>query len=333
MPPTRPRALALVACMAASLPAGFYAQSLWSRHLPKQSPPARWAHAMVWDGARERVLLFGGWTGAMDRSLGDTWEWDGAEWTLHLPQTTPGGRRGHGMAFHAARGRVVLFGGMRDGCLGDTWEWDGKTWTEARPAAGPPALWMPAMAYDAARERTVLFGGWSGAAKQELDETWEWDGAAWHKCAPTKKPHARHYHAMACDEVRKRVVLFGGVDEGPPARYLGDTWEWDGKRWLELRPRSAPPPMARHTLAWDPDRRKVVLLGGNVDQWVLQRKIWEWDGAAWRERADLPEPSVCPAAAYDPLRREMLLFGGFTQLEKPPAALNRTWGYKNEKQE
>ena len=50
-------------------------------------PLARWGHAMVFDGARARIVLFGGLpvspaaADAADRALGDTWELSGSERT------------------------------------------------------------------------------------------------------------------------------------------------------------------------------------------------------------------------------------------------------------
>ncbi len=75
----------------------------------------------------------------------------------------PEARSSVGMAFDAARGRIVLFGGqigIRP--LRDTWEWDGSLWTQAADM-GPAARGGHAMTYDSNRKRIVLFGG-NGAA-------------------------------------------------------------------------------------------------------------------------------------------------------------------------
>src|SRR5512134_80585 len=47
------------------------------------------------------------------------------DWFLTLARSSPLSRNGHAMAYDSARGRVVLFGGVRSsGYLADTWEWD-----------------------------------------------------------------------------------------------------------------------------------------------------------------------------------------------------------------
>ena len=60
----------------------------------------------------------------MSSSRGDTWEWDGTAWTQRSPASAPSPQQGHAMAYDAARGRVVLFGGHDSFRRGDTWEWD-----------------------------------------------------------------------------------------------------------------------------------------------------------------------------------------------------------------
>jgi hypothetical protein len=44
------------------------------------APTPRGGHAMAYDLARQRIVLYGGFTNEAPR-LADTWEWDGADWT------------------------------------------------------------------------------------------------------------------------------------------------------------------------------------------------------------------------------------------------------------
>ena len=137
----------------------------WELMSPKPIP--RSIHAIAYDVARGRTVMFGGWDS--DHILADTWKWDGTNWTQRTPATSPPARAGHSLAHDSARGRVVLFGGVgsfRDETLrefleflGDTWDWDGTRWTQPTPVMGPQARHLHALAYDAARGRVVLFGG------------------------------------------------------------------------------------------------------------------------------------------------------------------------------
>jgi len=243
-------------------------------------PPARYNHAMAYDAARGRVVLFGGDPGGIntDPPFGDTWEWDGTAWSQRA-SSGPAPRTGHAMAYDAARGRIVLFGGgLRGQLLGDTWEWDGTVWSQ-RASSGPVARNEHRMAYDSARGRIVLFGG-DGIGGLHGD-TWEWDGTAWTQPA-SSGPTARYGHAMAYDAARGRVVLFGG-DGGS---YLGDTWEWDGTAWTQ-RGSSGPAPRFGHAMAYDAARGRVVLFGGATDGGL------SLFGDTWEYGSGDEQPGVC----------------------------------------
>jgi len=72
-------------------------------------PGARNGHRMAYDAARTITLLFGGRDDA-DRSLGDTWGWDGVRWRK-LSSAGPGPRSWHTVTYDKEKKAVVLFGG------------------------------------------------------------------------------------------------------------------------------------------------------------------------------------------------------------------------------
>ena len=148
------------------------------------------------------------------------------------------------------------------------------------------------MAYDVARHQVVLFGGLSGATS--LDDTWIWDGAAWTQVAETG-PSARADHAMAADDGREMIVLFGGVD----ANELGDTWEWDGAAWTQ-REEGGPVARRGHVMAYDPVGARVVLFGGTAQTQVFD-DTWEWNGTQWTRVAEFGAP-VGTAVRFNPPR-------------------------------
>jgi N-acetylneuraminic acid mutarotase len=86
-------------------------------------PPARDWHAMVFDPANDRVVLFGGWSGTT--VLGDTWSYDpiAETWTpLDPAGTLPPARDLHSLVYDLSRAKVLLFGGY-DGMthFNDVW--------------------------------------------------------------------------------------------------------------------------------------------------------------------------------------------------------------------
>ena len=183
--------------------------------------------AMAYDPRRKRMVVF--------RGKG-TWEWNGSEWS-QVDDSGPSLRTDLVLVRDDARTCLLLFGGY-DGAVvntnveqafNDTWNWDGTRWKQAA-SFGPSVRMGMAAAYDTNLARVILFGGLNiiprpspGAATQSIptlkNDTWEWDGARWVQLEDIG-PTPRRHHAMAYDESRKSVVLFGGE---PPGQ---DTWEF-----------------------------------------------------------------------------------------------------------
>ena len=76
----------------------------------------------------------------------------------------PAARSGAAMAYDAANGTVVLFGGQRTSrTLNDTWTWGGSGWTQAHPATSPPPMDDAQMAYDPVTHDVLLVGAQQAA--------------------------------------------------------------------------------------------------------------------------------------------------------------------------
>jgi hypothetical protein len=204
--------------------------STWTQQHPATSPPGRADPSMAYDPATGTVVMFGG--ERYDKrfhTLADTWTWDGSTWTKQSPATRPAARWGASMAYDAATGTMVMFGGdhhvpLSRG-LADTWTWDGSTWTQQHPATSPPTLSAASMAYDAATGTIVMFGGVTEPGATKSADTWTWDGSAWTQQSPATSPSARSEASIAYDAATGTLVLFGGVG-GIPGHpiILPGTW-------------------------------------------------------------------------------------------------------------
>jgi hypothetical protein len=120
-------------------------------------------------------------------------------------------------------------------------------------------------------------------------------------------------HAMTYDAERRRVVLFGGINNfSSPHAVLRDTWEWDGRVWQIAAPATSPPPRQLAAMAYDAGRKRVVLFGGKDADGVPLDDTWEWDGVTWSNPVTVPAPPRRFGAgmAYDPIRGETVLQGG-----------------------
>lgn len=239
-----------------------------------------------------------------------------------------GVRNAHAMAYDSDRRRVILFGGADEAKVcGDTWEWDGKRWIRVSQT-GPAPRTFPAMAYDSVRKRVVLFGGnrvlfgRSPGENRFLDDTWEWDGRRWTEIK-VAGPSPRAEAAIAFDGRRGRVMLFGGHNRaGDAGSRLGDTWEWDGKTWTEIKV-TGPSPRNGAAQVYDSGLGKIVLFGGSTRE-AVSGETWAWDGQKWVEnRAAVTEGRFNCVMAYDDARHKIIRFGG-RYAGKP---LGDTWEY------
>jgi hypothetical protein len=113
-------------------------------------PSQRFGAAASYDPIRQQVVLFGGadYDVANDRylDLGDTWIWDGTSWTQKTVMVYPPKRHFGGIAWDAAREKLVLVGGttLNTTPHADAWEWDGQAWTLLALQA-PFASYQPAV--------------------------------------------------------------------------------------------------------------------------------------------------------------------------------------------
>lgn len=154
-------------------------------------------------------------------------------------------------------------------------------------------------AFDSNRDRTVL---WTGV------ETWEWDGQGLALAPALASPSPRTQVALAYDEARKRVVLFGG---GAGSRLFDETWTYDGRAWTLQRPTVRPPARVGAAMTFDVARGTIVLFGGH-DTAGSMGDTWEWNGQIWSLRRPVrsPEPRFDHRLVYDAARKRSLLFGG-----------------------
>ncbi len=171
-----------------------------------------------------------------------------------------------------------------------------------------------------------MFGGVNHLLKpeQRYRDTWVWKGRTWNLAARSG-PAARIWPSMAFDPHNRKLLLFGGHDA---TRCLGDTWQWDGKNWLELKPTPSPQPRWHFAMASDEKNGNVVIFGG-VDTDVKPPSVygdtWVWNGVEWhRAAASGPAPRFGHAMAYDRVRGTIILFGGRAgNADQNP--LNDTW--------
>ncbi|MCA8951446.1 MAG: hypothetical protein KDE27_18205 [Planctomycetes bacterium] len=202
--------------------------------LPTPSFGLRVNPAMWSDGSNAFLFggndLLGGWVSQ------DMRRWNGTDWQLVLPATPPPSRTNAAVAYDAARGEAVLFGGRSAAAaLDDTWVYDGTNWQQRLVAVRPPARSTHGMAFDPIRARLVLFGGaTASSASGARNDTWEWNGSAWSQVNPPTRPPAYGAAALAFDPRSARTVLTTAPSSGSVAPTPVEVWTFDGASWTAL---------------------------------------------------------------------------------------------------
>ncbi|MEM7204682.1 MAG: hypothetical protein AAF628_30775 [Planctomycetota bacterium] len=272
------------------------AQVAWSR---LDAPTASHQRDMVYDAGRQRVVMF-----RRRGALPETWEWDGSQWRRRTTQNAPVFEGP--MVYDSRRGRVVM---MVGGPELETWSYDGNDWTRLDVITGEPRISDVAdAAYDAVRDRIVLWDNW------RANEIREWNGSLWQRWQPSVSPPAPFTRScrLTFDPTRNVCVLVGDT---PGGLSPGETWEWDGVRWVDRRTGvGGYVGTAAFGAAFNPVRGRVTVVGGSdCCSSSHSRSMYEFDGATgtWsRLSVQLPDGRAAFGLAFDPERGEMVLHGG-----------------------
>ena len=271
------------------------------------------------DSHAGNMVFFGGFD--LNTVYGDTWTWDGRDWSNHPTSTQPSARVYATAAFDPAINKVVLFGGTFENyaALADTWAWDGSAWSQLSPSTSPPARFASSMVYDPALGKIVLFGGVNDGATADYADTWTFDGTNWAPVTIASPPASRYGHQIAYDAEASRVILFGGnhcTTGCTDAVALPGTYGFDGSSWTPLTTTSEPGPRSQHVMSYDASTRQVVLFGGlyhTTSSDTTLGDTWVWQGGDWHRQPGMPGPAAreLATAAFSPEEGQFVVFGGW----------------------
>lgn len=225
-------------------------------------------------------------------------------------------------------------------------------WSGISPTVGvtQPDISGHVSIYDEINKVMIVFGGvvqnniylnWLSMFSLLTDglEFW-WD---LNPLVPDGTPPKRANHSMICDIENKKMILFGGIN--PITLYFNDTWELsftettDGK-WCPLPTTgSKPSPRASHTAIFDPIGQRMIVFGGTkytttgacpIEASCILGDLWALNltDMTWQEIIP-PNPRPSPrkghVAAYDPERKQMVVFGGLACPSTMCSETDETW--------
>jgi hypothetical protein len=288
---------------------------------------SRMRHGAVLDPLRDRMLVFGGDTGAglmntvVAMPLSGTPAWS----PLAVTGSAPLARRGAGVVYDPVRDRLLVFGG-NDGTspLNDLWALSlagTPHWTFLGSAGTlVPPREEHVTVYDAAHDRLVVYGGLD-TGKHALSDCWAYSLAgpgAWTALGTGGAgPLARQGACGIYDPVRERLLVFGGADSSGTA--FSDTWALPlgaGGTW-GLLPLASGEPVGRYrsAAAYDASRDQMVVYGG-FGSGILQVSVLTLSLAGTATWNILSSSTAFPAGRdwvamiVDPARDRLVVYGG-----------------------
>lgn len=314
----------------------------WTNLTPTSLGPGyRIGAQMAYDPEGDRLVVVGGHPSDNVAFPSEVWTLDlsnPAEWiNASPPGPWPPPREDGAMIYDQPRRRMVLFGGCPAlygmGAQSDVWELllgDTLTWREIHPLGeAVPGLHSFAAALDATRGRLLVFSGrdsfWGNAPRAECWALQLADPPSWSRIdTSAPRPSARYFSRAAYDDVRDRMILFGGTSD--------DVWRLDfaaDPERTEVDPASGGAPFGLFgaSATYDPTSLCTYLLGGRSGYYV-HGTFYPFDSgdlfgatlgafSMWRSvaRSDPPLGRHGHSIILDPPGRRLLLWGGSAALQ------------------
>lgn len=275
-----------------------------------ENPPPCPEAELIYHQQLQQMLLVNCVEDASKENPNIIWGWDGKQWQ----RVTEGGplrRILGGVAYDEKRNVLVLYGGRPIAlgkCNQETWEWDGQVWAQ-KEVQPPTACDHVKMVYDAARGESILFSGLN-PSENLVNETWSWNGEEW-KLLSKEGPESRGHFGFVYDPTHEQILLYGGY-----AKTVTDEfWVWKDNEWKQVT-FPGPGNLSHFGMAYDTNANALYIFGGATSTstfFSLIDKTWILSGGSWRELTPDNSPSKRggPAMGYDPMRKRIVLYGGF----------------------
>ena len=310
--------------------------SSWTQLNPTGVLPSGrlWSRA-VYDPEADRLVVFGGAVRSGPHSLdgtNETWILDLAgapTWTrMDTTATAPPISNSGVAVYDPVNRRMLLVGHSSTDDAGDLWSLSlvgPPQWSNLAVSGQlPPQRSGHSAVYDRLRERILVFGGTLAPLDAvDVDILDLRTQPSWGRLSTVERPQGRFGHATVHDFKRDRALVFGGVASSGffgPSEYTNEVWSIsleDPTLIQRVEPLGVrPPPRHEPVGIYDPIGDRAVFFGGWTypenyfdDTWTLSLA----NGPVW-ERVH-PQGSPPPgrrahAAAYDPMRHRMLVWGG-----------------------
>jgi hypothetical protein len=309
-----------------------YTNGTWTAGALHKGLPESGNPLMVYDAGRAAdILLDGG-------GLPETWSYASGNWTnLTSSSTGPGTRADIALAYDAADGYVVAFGGCAcppNGGLGglqsDTWKFSSGIWTLLTTNKSPPARMQAGLVFDAIDGYVLLFGG--VASYGTYNDSWEFTGGGWSPITPVASPPWSAGATMAYDAADNYVLFLTGA-------FPASTWTYHAGIWTNrtaLGDRSLDGAPA-NPVVYDSTDGHVLLFGTAhrtaANATYVVAATWTFLGGNWTNSSlaasASPPPRSQASVADFPPGGFVVVFGGSQSWGTLSSPRNDTWAYSN----
>jgi Galactose oxidase, central domain/Kelch motif len=225
-----------------------------------KGPAPRLGHSAVLDTAKNKMIVFGGYTYGNDAPpaahFNDVWYLTSAFSTspnltwqeATTAGTPPNARAGHTAVLDSVNNRMIIFGGFEgfaNPVDNDVWVLENAngvggtpTWVKLSPSGTPPpARWGHSAVYNPTSNRMIIFGGNNGEIQVshgavEFNDVWVLENANGLGGTPTwinsiaqgiSFIGARDTLSAAYDVTNNRMIVFGGYNS-ITGTFYSDTW-------------------------------------------------------------------------------------------------------------
>ena len=196
---------------------------------------------------------------------------------------------------------------------------------DGKNVSPPTACDHVKMVYDSANAVSLLFSGLD-PSENPVNETWSWDGQEW-KLLSDEGPESRGHFGFVHDPSHEQTLLYGGYTSSPTDEF----WVWKEDAWQEID-FPGPGRLSHLGMTYDTEANALYIFGGGTGRSTfssLTDQTWVLSEGSWRELTTAHSPSErgSPALGYDPLRKRIVLYGGFDASQDQ---LDDTWEWDGE---
>ena len=330
------------------------AQLTWVHLDPSGTPPSprSCTHAVYVSGEFGAMCIFGGAVTNNGPLLDDMYMLTlpyGHETWGPIPQqgSWPSARARFVLVFDSSRRRIFGFGGA-DGyyhVAGDNWTFalDSLRWVRIDTSSGylsPSPRVGADYAYDSSTNKQYLFGG-TALQNGWFNDVWCLDLATgtWQQLSPNGTPPIASQGGVGIvDRANNRFIFFAGQTSN--LNFTNETWAIGPLgstqiRFTQLSPSGTPPPPMRHPVAvYDSSGQRMIVFGGEDNNWQLYNTVWQLTltpgSETWQTLTPggtPPPPMYLSSSVLDVPNRRMVVFGGdlFSRRSNDVYALEGLW--------